>query len=118
MMRMFVLLLSLCYLASCSQIATKETEQPVSQIPAVTSLYEQGLQHKQAGELAAAQASFERAVRIEPGNAALWYELAQLAFEQQHYDDAKELALRASTYVANDAALERKINKLLRRVGN
>lgn len=116
MTKVFVLLLSLSLLAGCSQISTKQPDQPISQTPAVDSLYQQGLQHKQAGDLTLAQASFERAVRIEPNNAALWFELAQLAYERQYYEEARELALRASTYVGDDGSLKRKINKLLRRV--
>lgn len=111
-------LLALCCLAGCSQLATEDSRRPVSQSSAVDSLYAQGQEHRHAGDLQKAQASFERALRIEPSNARLWYELAQLAYEQNRLAEAEELALRAQAFAGDDRGLSRKINKLLRRVAD
>lgn len=119
-MKIFVLLVFVWLVAACSQLAVdRETAaRPMSQSNAVESLYREGLQHKQSGDWRAAQASFERALRIEPNSAALWFELAQLAFEQDEFAEARALALRAQTFVGDDAPLERKIHKLLKRVSD
>lgn len=119
-MRISVVLVFIWLLSACGQIAVNDGggARAVSETHAVDSLYREGLQQKQAGEMRAAQASFERALRIEPNNAALWFELAQLASEQGDFGRARELALRAQALASDDASLERKIARLLRHVSD
>lgn len=115
-MKTLLLLLSAFAMVGCSPLVREEPAPPVSQSEAVDSLYQEGRQKRLLGDLAAAQATFERALRIEPGNALLWFELAQVAYEQNNRQEAKELALRARSFVSNDASLKRKIEKLLNRI--
>lgn len=115
-MKILMLLVLASLLGGCAHMPGEDTSQPVSQSGAVESLYQQGEQHRKAGNLALAQASFERALRIEPNNAQLWYELAQLAREQNETTKAKELALRAQSLAGEDRSLQRQIKRLLRRL--
>lgn len=115
-MKALLLLLSACAMVGCSSLVKEEPAPPVSQSEAVGSLYQEGRQKRLSGELTAAQATFERALRIEPTNAALWFELAQVAYEQNDWLEAKELALRAQSFVGSDVALKRKIETLLSQV--
>lgn len=115
-MKLCKLLMLTALIGGCAQMPTGDPEPPISQSSAVETLHQQGEQHRQAGDLALAQASFERALRIEPNNAQLWYLLAQLAYEQNDASKAQELALRAQSYAGDDRALQRRIKKLLSRL--
>lgn len=116
-MKSLVILLFVYLLAGCGQLATQDSStQAASQTPAVDSLYQAGLQHKRSGELAPAQASFERALRIDPNNAVLWFELAQIAFAQRDFAESRELALRASTFAGDNDSLQRDIQRLLKKI--
>lgn len=42
----------------------------------------------------------ERALRIEPGNAALWQRLALVRMEQQRFGQAEQIALKSNAYAA------------------
>lgn len=106
------------FIASCSQLTREESSHPVSGNQAVGSLYQDGLQEKQVGNWAAAQATFERALRIEPNNPTLWYELAQLAYQQHNHSEAKALALRAQSYAGDNTRVKRKIDRLLNQLSN
>lgn len=115
-MKILMLLMLAYLLGGCAQMPGEASRRPVSQSSAVESLYQQGEQHRQAGDLALAQASFERALRIEPNNAQLWYELAHLAYEQREKEKAQELALRAQSLAGEDRFLQRRIRGLLGRL--
>lgn len=69
--------------------------------PAVIALVQQADERRRAGDLAGAQSTLERAVQIEPGNARLWLDLAQLRLAQDQPEQAEQLALRAVEH-AND----------------
>lgn len=69
-----------------------------------------------AGELERAGALCERALRIAPRDAQLWYKLASIRLQQLRYDDADGTARRALSFAGADAALTRAINALLAQV--
>ena len=58
------------------------TTAAASQPPAVVALLDQAEQQANAGELESAAASLERAIRINPRNAVLWYHLATVRLSQ------------------------------------
>ena len=58
-----------------------------------------------AGELDAAAASLERAIRIAPRNARLWNRLAHIRLKQGRYALAASLAAKSSSLAAGDTAL-------------
>ncbi len=54
------------------------------------------------GQLAAAAASLERALRIEPQNPWTWYRLAAVRLDQGRLDQAEQLARRCDSLAGSD----------------
>ena len=67
------------------------------QPPAVLALLEHAEQQANAGDLESAAASLERAIRINPGNAVLWYHLATVRLAQGEALQAEQLAVKSSS---------------------
>lgn len=65
------------------------------------------------GDLERAAALCERALRINPRDALLWYRLADVRAQQGRPGEAEGFARRALSYSADDAELTGKINTLL-----
>lgn len=72
---------------------------------AVAVLVRRAGDQQRAGDLDAAAASLERALRIAPRDAALWHRLARLREQQGRYGQAEELAAKSNALAAGDAAL-------------
>jgi Tfp pilus assembly protein PilF len=89
---------------------------PQAQTTAVASLMESARADTAAGRLANAAASLERALRIEPRNARLWHELAQVRLRQRDYAQAESLATRSNTLAGNDAELRAANQRLIEEV--
>jgi hypothetical protein len=70
----------------------------------------------QAGDLVQASAVCERALRITPRDAMLWYRLAEIRQRQQRWQDAVANARRGLLFVGGNAALQAQLNQLLREV--
>ncbi len=85
--------------------APKSRETPQEASPAVLALVQQADQRREAGDLAGAQSTLERAVKIEPGNARLWLDLAQLRLAQDQPEQAEQLALRAVEHARDNDTL-------------
>jgi len=66
-----------------------------------------------AGELERGAALSERAVRISPRDAQLWYQLALIRYRQNRLEDAAGAARRALSLATNDALLLPQISSLL-----
>jgi|SRR5690554_2521121 len=71
-----------------------------------------------AGDLEGAAATAERALRISPRDAYLWYRLAAIRYQQQRYADADGVARRALSFAGQDRELSRDINTLLSAITN
>lgn len=65
------------------------------------------------GDLERAAALCERALRINPRDAQLWYRLASVRAQQGRANEAEGFARRALSFSANDPALTRQINVFL-----
>ena len=76
----------------------------VSQPPAVLALLDQAEQQANAGELESAAASLERAIRIDPRNAVLWYHLATVRLSQGESVQAEQLAVKSNSLAGNNTA--------------
>jgi len=76
----------------------------VSQPPAVLALLDQAEQQANAGELESAAASLERAIRIDPRNAVLWYHLATVRLSQGESAQAEQLAVKSNSLAGNNTA--------------
>jgi Tfp pilus assembly protein PilF len=102
--------LVLAFLAGCS--TTPSTDLPPqpsarssSKNVAVVRLVQSARQDTEAGRLANAAATLERALRIEPRNARLWHELARVRHRQGEFDQAASLAARSNSWAGSDAEL-------------
>lgn len=74
-----------------------------SNTKAVSSLMASAHADAAAGRLANASATMERAIRLEPRNARLWQELAQLRLKQKDYVQAENMALRSNALMSASA---------------
>lgn len=97
------LLVSMLLLSACATTPFEET--PVSGNPAVIALANTARSDIAAYQYAKAAASLERALRIEPRNARLWHELAQVRLQQEEYRQAESLALRSNRFAGDDGKL-------------
>jgi tetratricopeptide (TPR) repeat protein len=77
----------------------------MSRNQAVIALLDRARIDTGAGRRESAGASLERALRIEPRNAWLWYELAQLRLAQGQYAQAISLARKSISFAARDRRL-------------
>lgn len=66
-----------------------------------------------AGRLEQAAALCERALRISPRDAYLWYRLAAIRFQQERHADAAGFARRALSHAGSDTRLRQAITELL-----
>lgn len=87
------------------QLETLETFAPQS--PAVGSLLMAANENSQSGNLDTAVANIERAIRIEPRNATLYYKLATLRLKQEKPRLAEDLARKAALLAVNDTHLKK-----------
>ncbi len=60
------------------------------------------------GKLDAAVTTTERALRIQPRNATLWYQLASFHLQQDQLGSAESLAKKSNTLAGGDSKLKRK----------
>lgn len=77
------------------------------QSPAVGSLVMAANENSQGGNLDSAVASIERAIRIEPRNATLYYKLAVLRLKQSKPRLAEDIARKAALLAVNDNTLKK-----------
>jgi len=68
-----------------------------SQPPAVVALLGQAEAQANGGDLTAAASSLERALRIDPRNAVIWYHLATVRLEQGEPAQAEQLAVKSTS---------------------
>jgi tetratricopeptide (TPR) repeat protein len=97
-------LVAALFLAGCAVLQPGAPPEPV-QSPAVVALLDQAQTHASAGQLGAAGASLERALRIEPRNPALWQELARVRLRQGQYRQAENLAAKSNSFAGDDQRL-------------
>ena len=77
------------------------------------ALLEQSRAQRAAGSLPAARASLERALRLDPNNAALWLELGELELQTGNSAQAATMARKAMTLAGRDARLSARADRLL-----
>ncbi len=99
------LLISIFWLSACATTSIKEA--PVSGNPAIIALAASARADIAAYEYGNAAASLERALRIEPRNARLWHELAQVRLQEEEYRQAESLALRSNRFTGDNNVLRR-----------
>lgn len=75
--------------------------------PAVSALALAANQNSKSGDIESATTTIERAIRIEPRNATLYYKLALLRLKQSKPRLAEDLAKKAALLASNDAQLKK-----------
>ncbi|MEW5972726.1 MAG: tetratricopeptide repeat protein [Pseudomonadota bacterium] len=83
--------------------------------PAVMALAKRADGEIRANDLAAAAATLERALRIEPNNAGLWSRLAEVRLRQGDNTQAEQLALKSNGLAAGNAALKARNDQIIAR---
>ena len=81
---------------------------------ASSALLEQSRAQRAAGSLPAARASLERALRLDPNNAAVWLELGELELQTGNSAQAATMARKALTLAGRDRRLTDRAEQLLR----
>jgi tetratricopeptide (TPR) repeat protein len=96
--------------------------QSASPSAAVIALLGAADRERASGRTDSAAASLERALRLEPKNAYLWYRLAALRLEQQNWQQAFVLAYKSNSLVSDNTPLKIRNWKLIaeakRRLGD
>lgn len=96
----------LALLSGCAEFMAHAPESPpVSDNNAITALVDAARIDINSGKLDTAGASFERALRIEPRNPALWQELAKLRLQQGQYQQAEGLAAKSNGWAGSNKTL-------------
>lgn len=72
---------------------------------AVLALLDSANQQSRSGKLDGASASLERALRIDPRNADIWYRLASVRLQQGQFGLASSLAAKSISLAGNDIDL-------------
>lgn len=116
----FAVLLSACASLPMQPSATTPEPVPPAEAPrtetvAIASLMESAQADTQAGRLANAAASLERALRIEPRNPRVWHELARVRLAQGDYMQVEGLAARSNTWARDNPALRAENWRLIAR---
>ncbi len=107
MIRKILFCFTVVIATSCSQLPTIVSA-PVSHNGAVIQLVEEAQDHSRLEQYAMAEAKLERALRLEPKNAALWFELAFVKKDKDDLMSARSVALRAKSF-STSASLTRNI---------
>ena len=74
--------------------------------PAIVELLNDANRHSAEGRHDGAAAALERALQIEPQDAALWHRLARTRFDQGRLDLAEALAAKSNSLAAGDPNLQ------------
>ena len=104
---LFVVALAACAIAPPTLTTPEEVlaRAPVSQNGAVVALADAARADATAEKFTSAAAALERALRIEPRNPRLWYELGRLKLKEGDFRQAVNMAARSNTWVGADKTL-------------
>lgn len=74
--------------------------------PVSASLLQQSRELRLNGDYAQAAATLERAVRIDPGAASIWLELARVRYAENNWSQAEQLARKADSLARSASAVK------------
>ncbi len=80
------------------------------------SLLNEAAAHKASGNYHIALIKLERAARIQPNQAEIWYQMAEVRFQEKNYNQAEQLAHKALSLGQGDPAVEARASNLLLRI--
>jgi len=103
-------------LVACSSLPSiMQAPAPISHNSAVLDLLSESQSYTDAGQYAQSKAALERALRLEPRNAHLWLELAEVNRLDRQINTAKSMALRAKG-MTRDPGLITRIERFVDRL--
>jgi len=85
------------------------------QPPAVVALLDTAERQANSGDLEAAAASLERAIRIDPRNPVLWYHLATVRLSQGDAQAAEQLAAKSNSLASGNTVQQSRNWQLIAR---
>lgn len=85
------------------------------QPPAVVALLDTAERQANSGDLEAAAASLERAIRIDPRNPVLWYHLATVRLSQGDSQAAEQLAAKSNSLASGNTTQQARNWQLIAR---
>lgn len=91
----FIWLLIMGHVAVAQQVVTAPRILTAGDSLLIKELYFSGIQQKSAGQLAAAEKTFDKLVLLQPDNDAAHFELARIYLEREDYTEAEQAAKRA-----------------------
>lgn len=80
---------------------------------AVVALLDSADKYVKSKQLDKAGAALERALRIEPRNASIWHDLAQIRLHQGRYEQAESLATKSNNLASDNRMLQSRNWKLI-----
>ncbi|MDL1881526.1 tetratricopeptide repeat protein, partial [Gammaproteobacteria bacterium PRO2] len=86
---------------------------PPASSGATAALLQQGRQQAAAGNYPLATSSLERALRINPNDADIWYELGRVKLRQGDYIQAESMGRRALALAGSDPARRARCEDLI-----
>lgn len=113
--------MGLLILTAC-QIVPEDTLEPVvvppsaEEVEVSKALLKRSRSLRKQGHYREAAAVTERALRIQPSNAAMWLELAMIRYSQNDYGQAEALARKALTLSNQNQQVAQSANNLLKQV--
>ncbi|MCW8931974.1 MAG: tetratricopeptide repeat protein [Gammaproteobacteria bacterium] len=94
-------------------VKPRKTSPPASR-QAVLDLLAQSKSAMEQNNYAEAEGLLKRALRIEPGNAWLWHNMAVLKFYQEDYHQAIQQALKSNNLEKNSTELRKNNSKVIK----
>jgi predicted Zn-dependent protease len=89
---------------------TAPAEQPAAELSQgsgpVVALLDNARSHVDNKDWDKAAASLERALRIEPRNATIWHDLAQIRLQQRDYQQAETLAQKSNSLAGSNRGVQ------------
>lgn len=80
-------------------------------------LYSQAKQFYEQGKIGQAELSMERALRIEPDNAAYWYVMGKIKLRQNNPDEAVQFCLKSKSLSGRNESLLILNDRIIRQTG-
>lgn len=93
---------------------SKDYQQKRAPTGTVIALLNQARDQQRNGKPERAAAVLERALRIDPKNAKLWSELAQVRLQQGKLDQAESLATKSNALVGGDETLRQRNDNIIK----
>jgi len=106
--RRVLILITAFFLGGCAVLQPVGSPTQPSGNTAVMALLNKAQHQAAAGQMDKAEASLERALRIEPRNPVLWQKLAWIRLEQGQYRQAENLAAKSNVLAGANRDLRSK----------